>query len=190
MRTFTKIGRLFLLRGVLAVIFGLIAFLCPHATLTLVAYVFGAFALTDGVASLWTASHLSQKPGLLRSLLVRGLLGVGIGALVLGYPGFAIVAFYYLLAVWALFIGALEIVAAIQIYRETPGEWLLGLMGITSLLCGVAMVVSPQRNIPLLAWLLGSYALLYGLLLILYAFRLRHSHHASPPLSTLGPRPL
>jgi uncharacterized membrane protein HdeD (DUF308 family) len=190
MKTFAKVGWLFLLRGSLAILFALSAFFCPHDTLIALAYLFGAFALMDGITSVWMASHAPQQRSLLRSLLVRGLLGVGVGGLALYNPGFAITAFYYLVAVWALFIGAFEIVAARDLYRDTPGEWYLGLLGIASLLCGLLMIVSPHRNIPLLAWLIGSYAFVYGLLLILYAFRLRHRPHHTPPLHTLEQRPL
>ena len=190
MKNFTRVWWLLLLRGALAVLFGLIAFFWPLATLTALAYAFGVYALTDGLTAVWMAGHAPQQRSLLRSLMVRGLLGIGVGLLALYDPKFAINLFYYLVAVWALFSGLFEIVAAGDIYRDTPGEWSMALMGITSLLCGLWMVVSPTQSKEMLAWVVGGYVSLYGLLMILFAFRLRSRHHPAHPLPNLGPRPL
>ena len=160
------------LRGVFAVIFGILACVSPGATITALVLVFAAYALVDGVFAIVAA--LRGTGGQRRwSLLIEGLLGVIAGLVAWRWPDITALAFLFLIAAWAISTGIFEIVAAIALRRELTGEWLLALSGIGSVIFGVLLVALPSAGILTLAWLIGSYALLFGILLIVLAFRLR-----------------
>ena len=177
----------FLVRGVIAVLLGLVALFAPGLTVFALALVFAAFSFADGVAQLIAgvrgASHKSQRYG---SLICGGIAGIAVGVLFLIWP-FAS-AFVYalmlvvLIAFWAVVTGAFEIAAAVRLRREIEGEWLLGLSGIFSILLGLALlalaVAQPGLTILSVGWLIALYAFASGAVLIVLAFRLRRSTSA------------
>ena len=157
-----------LIRGILAMLFGIMAFTMPGLTLVTLVLLYGIYALADGLTALWVG-------GLARAwwFVLLGILGVVVGIYTFIYPGITAVALLYLIAAWAIARGIFEIVTAIQLRKEISNEWMLILAGILSILFGVAMAANPAAGALAVVWIIGAYALLVGLMMIVLAFRLR-----------------
>jgi uncharacterized membrane protein HdeD (DUF308 family) len=166
-----------LLRGVAAILFGLLAFVWPGITLTAVVFLFGAYALIDGVIAI--AAGLKSYGELSRwwVLLLEGILSVVAGALAFILPGVTALVLVLLIAAWAIVTGVFEIVAAVQLRKHIKGEWLLGLAGAASILFGIALLINPSIGALTLVWLIGIYAIVFGVLLIGLGFRLKSVGH-------------
>jgi uncharacterized membrane protein HdeD (DUF308 family) len=161
------------LRGALAILFALVAFFLPGITATALVLVFGAYALVDGIFALIAGLRAARHHGRSAPLLIEGILNLLIGMLVLLWPGAALVGLVYLIAIWAVVTGVLLIAAGIALIRHS-GEWLLILGGIISVLLGIVLFFAPGAGIVALSWWLGVYALLFGIALLMTAFRIRH----------------
>jgi uncharacterized membrane protein HdeD (DUF308 family) len=161
------------LRGVLAILFGIIAFVWPGITLLVLVLLFGAYALLDGVFSIVAAFSDRASKQRWWVLLLEGLLGIAAGIIAFLWPGMTAFALVYLIAAWAIITGVLEIAAAIRLRQEIEGEWLLALGGVASIIFGVLMVIWPGTGALALVWLIGAYAIVFGVLMIALAFRLR-----------------
>ena len=161
------------LRGVAAIIFGVIAFTHPvMAAATLVLF-FGAWVLIDGVFRVVGAiGHRSSDPDWGWQLII-GVLGIMIGFLTFHAPGITALALVIYIAAWALMIGATEIVVAIKLRREIKGEWFLILMGLASIIFAVLLLWNPVAGAAALIWIIAWYALIMGVLEIIFGFRLR-----------------
>jgi uncharacterized membrane protein HdeD (DUF308 family) len=160
------------LRGVFAIIFALIAFFWPGATLLSFAIFFSAYMLVDGVFSIVSgirAASNHQRWGL---MILGGILNILVGIIAFLMPGLTIVFFITLLAVWSLISGILMIIAAFKLNPEYGRGWLV-LSGIVSVLFGVALLIAPLLGAVVLTWWLGAYALFFGIALIVLAFKLR-----------------
>jgi uncharacterized membrane protein HdeD (DUF308 family) len=162
------------LRGVLAIIFGVLAFIWPGITLIVLVLMFGAYALVDGIFTIILA--FSDQKGKQRwwVMLIEGLVGVAAGIITFLWPGISAIALLFVIAAWAIVTGVLEIVAAIRLRREIEGEWLLAISGIASIIFGVLMVIWPGAGALAVIWLIASYAIIFGVLFLFLAFRLRN----------------
>jgi uncharacterized membrane protein HdeD (DUF308 family) len=164
------------LRGLLALAFGIVAFAWPEITLTVLVMLFGAFVLVDGAVNLASLARREGRAGAPRWYLVlQGVLGVGIGAVALFLPRVTALALVILVAVWAFLGGALAVAAAIRLRRELKGEWLLVLTGLLSVLFALLIAFWPEAGLVALVWLVGFFALLRGMLLLSLGLRLRMS---------------
>jgi len=161
------------LRGAVAVLFGIFAFLWPGVTLAALVIVWGAFALADGVLALVHAVRVRDRGRPFWSLVVVGLLGIAAGIVTFLWPGMTAFVLLMFIAAWAFVMGVFQIVAAIRLRKEIEGEWLLGLSGVLSVLFGVLMFVSPGQGALAVIWVIGAYAVFFGVLLISLAFRLK-----------------
>lgn len=161
------------LRGVAAIVFALIAFLWPGITATALILLFGAYALVDGVFALIAGLRAARQHGRSAPLLIEGVLNMGVGVIVFVWPGPALVALVYLIAIWAILTGVALIAAGIALIRHS-GEWLLVLGGVVSILLGIVLFVQPEAGVVALSWWFGLYALLFGIALISAAFRIRY----------------
>jgi uncharacterized membrane protein HdeD (DUF308 family) len=155
------------IRGVAAILFGIGAFLWPGITLTVLVLLFGAYALVDGVF----AVRKEQERWWM--MILEGLAGIALGVLTFVWPGITALVLLYFIAAWSIVTGAFEIAAAIRLRKEIEGEWMLALAGIASMLFGILLVVLPGPGALALIWLIGAYALVFGILLLMLAFRLR-----------------
>lgn len=162
----------FTLRGVLTLLFGILAFVAPGATLTTLIFVFGFFAILNGVFALYAAWNLRSFDRWW-VLLLEGLLGIAAGVIAFFYPGAAAIAFLSILAAWAILVGILQIVAAIRLRKEIENEWSLGLGGLASIIFGVLLVVWPRSGLVAISWIIGLYAIAFGVLLLILGSRLR-----------------
>ena len=161
------------LRGLFAVLFGIMAFAWPGITLAALVLLYGAFALADGIFAI-VAAVVGMPRGMpWWALLLEGVTGIAVGILTFFWPGITALALLYLIAAWALVTGVFEIAAAIRLRKEIQGEWLLALSGVLSVLFGLALVVYPGAGALAVIWLIGAYAIASGVLLIVLGFRLR-----------------
>ena len=161
------------LRGVVAILFALIAFFLPGVTAAALILLFGAYALVDGVFALIAGLRLARQHGRSAPLLLEGVLNVLVGVVIFIWPEPALVAIVYLIAIWAVITGIVLIAAGIALIRHS-GEWLLVLCGVISVLLGIILFVQPGAGVVALSWWLGFYALLFGIVLLTTAFRIRH----------------
>src|SRR5215467_8599876 len=165
--------RMLVIRGIFAIVFGVLALvLSPGITLTFLVYLFGAYAIINGVAAAATALRYTQEQGW-ALLLVEGILGILVGILAFVWPGITALVFLFLIAAWAIVIGLIEVVAAFVLPIGAGREWLLGLAGAASIIFGVLIAVRPGSGLVTLVWLLGIYAIVYGILFLVAYFRSR-----------------
>jgi uncharacterized membrane protein HdeD (DUF308 family) len=161
------------LRGVVAIIFGMMAFAYPGLTVAVLVLLFGAWVLVDGIFRIIGAiGHRSSDPDWGWQLVI-GILGIIIGLLTFHAPAITALALVIYIAAWALMIGATEIVAAIKLRHEIKGEWFLILMGVVSIIFAIMLLWNPLPGALALVWLIGSYAIVFGVLGIIFGFRLR-----------------
>jgi uncharacterized membrane protein HdeD (DUF308 family) len=160
------------LRGVLAILFALIAFFLPGITATALVLVFGAYAFVDGIFALVAGLRAVSHHGRSAPLLIEGILNLRIGILIFLWPVAALVALVWVIAIWAVVTGVLLIAAGIAMIRHS-GEWLLILGGIISVLLGIVLFFAPGAGIVAISWWLGIYALLFGIAMLVAAFRIR-----------------
>jgi uncharacterized membrane protein HdeD (DUF308 family) len=161
-------------RGALAVLFGLIAWIWPEMTVRVLVLLFGFYALVDGLLSLAAALAGGGAAASRRGWLIfEGVAGVAAGVLTFIWPGVTALALLYLIAFWAIATGVLEVVAAVILRRELRGEWLLALGGIVSVLFGVFLIARPGDGAIAIVWLIGVYAIIFGVALVALGLRLR-----------------
>jgi uncharacterized membrane protein HdeD (DUF308 family) len=164
------------LRGLAAILFGVLAFAWPGITLFVLILFFGAYMLVDGIFAIVAAVRVAREEARWWLLLLEGILGVVAGIVTFFWPGLTALALLYLIAAWAIVTGIMEIVEAIRLRQEIVGEWALILGGALSVLFGVLLVVIPARaGLLSLTWLIGIYAVAFGVLLVILAFRVRNA---------------
>jgi uncharacterized membrane protein HdeD (DUF308 family) len=165
------------LRGVFAVLFGIIAFAMPGVTMLSLVIVFAAYSLVDGVAGIVMAVRGARRGERWGWLLANGILGIIAGAIALVWPGVTILAYVLLVAAWALISGAFMVIAAFQL-KIDHGRFWLGLAGVASLIFGVLLVIAPLIGAVVLTLWAGAHALILGVILLMLSWKLR-SHRTS-----------
>lgn len=160
------------LRGLFAILFGIVAFAQPGAAMLALVIVFGAYSVADGIFNIILAVRGARGRDRWLLLLINGVLGIviGIGAVI--WPGITVLAFVFLVGAWALLSGGLMLGAAVGL-KGSHGRWLLVFGAIISLIYGVLLFASPLIGALVLTWWVGAHALVFGVTLILLAFRLR-----------------
>jgi uncharacterized membrane protein HdeD (DUF308 family) len=161
------------LRGLCAVIFGILAFVWPGITLLGLVFMFGAYALVNGILSFVVAARAPKGYPKYGSLIFEGILSVLAGVIAFVVPGITALALLALVAAWAIVTGIMEIVVAVRLRKVIRNEWLLILAGLASLAFGVLLLLRPAPGMLVLIWWIGGFALVFGVLLIALAFRLR-----------------
>lgn len=172
----TVVSRLWwalVLRGVVAILFGLIAFFWPGITLVSLVLMFGAYAFIEGIASVVLGIREYGERERWWGTLLSGLVSVGAGIVTLLSPGITALALLTLIAVWAILRGGLDIVAAIRLRHVIQGEWLLALGGILSIGFGLLLLARPGAGALAVVWWIGAYTLVLGAVLIVLGFRAR-----------------
>jgi uncharacterized membrane protein HdeD (DUF308 family) len=159
------------LRGLAAVLFGILAFAQPQMTLTLLVLLFGAYALVDGVLGLIAAFRGDADHRW--AMAAEGIVSVLAGLAAFLWPGVTALVLLYIIAFWAILTGALEILAAVRLRRVIHNEWALILSGALSILFGIVLVAAPGAGALAVVWLIGAYAIVFGITLLALAWRLR-----------------
>jgi len=163
---------LLLLRGLLGILFGVLTFVWPAISLFSLIILFGAYTLMDGVFALYSAFKGGKRKGI-GWLFFVGLTGVAAGIITFVYPQVTALVLVIFIGAWALVRGIFEIIGAIRLRKEIEHEWLLIFAGVISVLFGLALLVSPGAGALALLWLIGSYAIVFGCILVWLALRLR-----------------
>ena len=168
---------LILLRGIVAIIFGVLAFAWPGITLITLILFYGAFALADGVLALGHAI-MGGNVGSRWWLALVGIAGIAAGLVTFLMPGLTALVLLFFIAGWAIALGVFQIIGAIRLRKEIDNEWLIGLSGALSVLFGVVLLVAPGAGALGLIWVIASYAIVFGIMLVMEAFKLKKLHIA------------
>jgi uncharacterized membrane protein HdeD (DUF308 family) len=160
------------LRGVFAILFGVIALLVPGATILSLVLLFSGYMLVDGIFGIVAALRAARKGERWGLLVVEGVLNIAVGVVAFLWPGLTAITFVVLLAAWSLVSGGLMLGAAFRLTRE-HGRWWLVFGGLVSIVFGVLLAIAPVIGAVVLTWWLGAYALAFGVALLVLAFRLR-----------------
>jgi uncharacterized membrane protein HdeD (DUF308 family) len=166
------------LRGIFAVLFGLGTFLWPGITLAVLVLLYGGYLFVDGILAILWALARRREGSFSWEVFLAGLASLAAGVVTLLWPGVTALALLYLIAVWAIVRGIFEILAAFHLRRELRNEWLLALNGALSILLGVVLVAAPVAGALAALWLIGSFAIVVGILMIALGFRLKGMKNA------------
>ena len=161
------------LRGLVAILFGIAAFMLPGFILWVLVALFGAYALVDGIFAVIESYRRDVRGERWLALLFEGLVGIAIGVLTFVWPRLTAMGLIYLIAFWAVVTGALEVVTAVKLRHEIRGEWLMALIGILSMAFGLLLAAFPVAGMLSVVWIIGAYAIAVGVLMIALAFKLR-----------------
>jgi len=161
------------LRGLCALILGLLALVLPGATLAVLVLLWGAYALVDGVLALVTGVRIREHGKPLWPLILVGLVGIAAGIATFFWPGLTALTLIFIIGSWAIAIGVFQIIAAIRLRKQIQGEWLHALSGLLSVVFGLVVVLRPGAGAIALTWLIGWFAICFGVMLLVLAFRLR-----------------
>lgn len=161
------------MRGLIAIVFGVIALIWPVPFLTALALAFGGFALADGVLALFTAFRAGARGRRWWPFALEGVAGIAIGLIAIISPALTALTLVAFIGAWAIITGILELVAAVKLREEIEGEWLLGFAGALSILFGLFAVFSPGQSAVGLVWIVGAYAVVFGITLVMLGLRLR-----------------
>jgi uncharacterized membrane protein HdeD (DUF308 family) len=173
MLNLTRNWWLVLMRGLLAILFGLGALFWPGLTWVLLIYIFGVYAIMDGVMALLTGIVRSKYSPRWWVFLLEGLVSIAAGLIAIAQPGTTGLILVMVMAAWAIITGVLEIAAAIRLRKEITNEWLLGFGGFVSIAFGILLFFQPATGGLIVTLMVGAYALMFGVLLVMLAFRLR-----------------
>jgi uncharacterized membrane protein HdeD (DUF308 family) len=161
------------LRAAAAIILGLIAFALPGATLTALVILFGVYAILDGILALVAAVRGLRTHDRWGAMLAAGIVGIAAGLIALTWPAIGALSLVYLVASWALLTGVLEIAMAVKLRRLITGEWLMIVGGVLSILLGFMFAAFPAVGATVFVWWLGAYAMVYGIVILALALRVR-----------------
>ncbi len=160
------------IRGVVGILFGLVALFLPGATMLSLVLLFAAYLFVDGVFGIVSAIRAARAQERWGLLVLEGLVDIAVAVVAVLWPGITVVAFVFLVAFWAIFTGILELAAAFRLEFIDGRGWLI-FGGIVSVLYGAVLIVAPMIGAVVLTWWLGAYALVFGVALVVLAFKLR-----------------
>lgn len=166
----------FILRGILAIAFGILSFFAPLLGIAVLVGLFGAWALIDGATSIVAGIRTRGQDRSWWLEILEGIAGIAAGLLALIFPTFAADVLVLIIAAWAIVTGLFEILAAIRLRRQIRGEIWLGLAGVASILFGIVLVLFPAAGALSLVWLIGGSAMAFGAFLLVLGWRLRGIH--------------
>jgi len=166
------------IRGVAAIAFGILAFVQPGLTLVVLITLFAAYMLIDGVSLLVSLRRAEPATaGHRLTVALMGILGVAVGIVTIAVPGVTALALLYLVAFWAITLGLTQVIAAIRLRREIKGELWFVIGGLLTIAFGLLLVAFPGTGLLSLLWLVGIWAIVFGLTNLVLAWRLRGLHH-------------
>ncbi len=162
------------IRGVLAILFGLMAFFWPRITVTALILLFGAYVLLDGIFAVGNALSNRSTNRRWWVLLLEGLAGIAAGILTFVWPGITGLVLLFFIAAWAIVTGVLEVIAAFQLRAEIANEVWLALGGLLYGVFGLVILLAPRVGALAVLWLIAAYAILFGLSFVALGLRLRN----------------
>jgi uncharacterized membrane protein HdeD (DUF308 family) len=176
------------LRGLIAILFGLLAFTRPGVMSLTLLMLFAAYAFVGGISTIIAAARRERAGATWGMLMLDGILGIAVAVVAVLWPAQALVGFVWVLAVWAVVTGGLEVASAINLRKVIDHEWALGLAGAVTIALGVLMFMRPVIGAMAVVWTLGVYAVVFGGLMLALGFRLRsvaHGHGGHVPMGGL-----
>jgi uncharacterized membrane protein HdeD (DUF308 family) len=173
LNTFAANWRALALRGLVALLFGLVVLFWPGLVFAVLAVLFGIYAVVDGAITFVPALRSSEQGARRWLPLAEGAVGVIAGLIALLLSGMTANGLIYVIVVWAVVTGVLKICTAILLRAEVENGWLLAGSGALSVLFGILLAVLAGSDVPFLIPLIGAFAVVVGLALIVFAFRLR-----------------
>jgi uncharacterized membrane protein HdeD (DUF308 family) len=180
-----------LLRGICAILFGLLAWTWPGLTLAVLILLYGAYAFVDGVAAIaiGAAARRHADGRVWWEMILVGILGVCAGIVAVLWPGLTAFALLMVIAAWAIVRGVFEIAAAVRLRKLIDNEWALIAGGVLSILFGVVLFLRPGPGALALIWVIGLFAVIYGVFAIALALQLRHHRNRLDPNPFRGGHP-
>ena len=163
---------LILLRGVVALLFGIMAFISVGFVLLFLVYLFGAYVLLNGIMAIIVSLQERRSSSGWWVVFLLGIVGIVVGLITFFHPGNVALLIFYLVAIWLIISGLFEIISAFRL-RAAGSEWLLVVVGVISIIVGIIFVIHPTSSILTIVWLLGAFALVYGIIQIIRAFQIR-----------------
>jgi len=181
-----------IVRGVAAVLFGILVLAVPKTGLLALIILWGTYAILGGVVSLVLAFRASQAGYHWGWLVLEGIVGIGAGVVAFLWPGITALVLLALIALWAIVTGIAEIVVALRVRKEIRGEWLLAIAGLLSVAFGVMVLVFPKPGLLAITMLAGAYAIVFGATLIGLGFELKSWRRSSTriPREERAPTPV
>jgi uncharacterized membrane protein HdeD (DUF308 family) len=161
------------LRGVAGVIFGILTFVWPKASLFALVILFGVYAVVNGAFDLALAARRRAGEERWGSLVFEGIVSIVAGALTLFWPGITALVLLFVIGAWAIVTGIAQVIAAVRLRKHIRGEWLLALTGVLSIAFGVLLFLFPGAGALAVVIWIGAYAIVFGALLIALGVRLR-----------------
>ena len=146
----------FAIRGIAALVFGVLAFIWPETTLTVLVFLFGAYVLVDGVSllvALVRGDAVARRHAW--AVAIMGVLGIVAGVVTFAWPGLTALSLLYLVAFWAIATGTFQVIAAVALRRELDNEFWMALGGVASIVFGALLVAFPGDGLISLVWLVG-----------------------------------
>jgi uncharacterized membrane protein HdeD (DUF308 family) len=174
------------LRGIAAILFGVLAFVVPESRLLALVLLWGAFAVVNGVFALALAAARGREGLRWGWLFFEGIASIAAGVLTFVWPGITAQALLIVIAAWAVLTGGAEIATAIRLRHVITDEWLLAASGVLSIAFGALLVAAPESGALALAWMIGAYAVLFGVLLIGLGVRLNQLRRNGNQLTASG----
>jgi len=171
----------FAIRGLIGVLFGIIAFAWPGVTIFSLVIVFAAYAITDGVFAIVAAVRAATHHERWTLFLLEGVVGIIAGVLAFMWPGLTVIVFVTLVAFWALLSGGFMLAAAFRLDTR-HGRWWFALGGVASIVYGALLLAMPGLGAVVLMWWIGAYSLFFGIMMLIGAFRLRALAHGGASL--------
>ena len=171
-----------LARGVSALLFGFVLLIWPGLSLAALVIFFAALLLVDGITALvYAASGGRTLRGKVWPLIGVGLIGICAAVTTFAWPQITLGVLMVIIAFWAVVRGALELIAAVTFHKRLQGSWFLALSGVLTILFGVILLSWPALGLSMLAWIVGAYAILAGVVFLGLAFRMRNAHQELHP---------
>ena len=172
----------FILRGVLAILFGIVAFISPPTTIAVLVFFFGVWALVDGVFHI--AGAIQDRAQQTRSFwlaVLEGVVSIIAGVLALAFPAVAAASLLLLISAWSIVTGVIEIMLAIRLREQMTGELWLAIAGVLSIVFGVLLFLYPTSGAITIVWIIGAFAIGFGVSLVLLGWRLRGLNQRTSP---------
>ena len=158
------------LRGLAAIIFGVLAFIWPGPTLAVLIVLYGAYAIVDGVLALYAAVRSGDNRW---TFVIEGVIGIAAGLVAFVWPGITALALLFVIAAWAILTGIMEAIAGVRLRRAIDNEWMLIIAGLLSVVFGILLIAQPGAGALAIVWLIGVYAVVFGIALLALSWRLR-----------------
>src|SRR5947209_7987824 len=158
------------LRGLAAIIFGVLAFIWPGPALAVLIVLYGAYAIVDGVLALYAAVRSGDNRW---TFVIEGVIGIAAGLVAFVWPGITALALLFVIAAWAILTGIMEAIAGVRLRRAIDNEWMLIIAGLLSVVFGILLIAQPGAGALAIVWLIGVYAVVFGIALLALSWRLR-----------------